>query len=114
MSNLADDEYRTAFAERRQRLLLAAGRNEEALLAFNERLAADSKNIELLLEGITLANAIGMNIQAREWNEKVLELTPHDLDALNRQVNYSLAVGDLPGALTWSRKMVDNLSLIHI
>ncbi len=108
MSNLADTTYTAAFAERRQRLLLAAGRNEEALLAFRERLAVNMTNTDLLLEGIDLANALGKNSQAQEWNEQVLIQRPDDLEALNRQINYSLALGDLAGALTWSRKMVDN------
>ena len=108
IGNLADRKYAAAFAERRQRLLLAAGRNEEAVVAFRERLAADADNTELLLEGIELSSALGITDQAQEWNERLLTYVPDDIDAMNRQVNYSIAAGDLNTALTWARKMVDN------
>jgi len=108
IGNLAEDTEAVVFAKRRQKLLLAAGRNEEALLAFRERLNANEGDTSLLLEGIDLATSLGMNTQAQEWNETLLLYRPSDLDALNRQINYSLGDGQLSDALFWARKLVDN------
>lgn len=107
ISNLADENYRAVFAERRQKLLLAAGRNEEALLAFRERLSANMGSIGLLLEGIDLANSLGKGSQAQEWNEVILSYRPTDLDALSRQITYALANGDITNALIWARRIID-------
>jgi hypothetical protein len=107
ISNLADENYAAAFAERRQKLLLAAGRNEEAMFAFRQRLAREPDDTLLLLEGIELANSLGMTEQSQVWNEDLLSLVPDDLDAIGRQIDFTLANGDISGALLWSRKMIE-------
>jgi Flp pilus assembly protein TadD len=107
IGNLADNTYAAAFAERRQKLLLAAGRNEEALLAFRERLAGNLHDTRLLLEGIDLASALGNTAQARAWNEMVLVQQPSDIDALSRQIDYTLATSELSEAVVWARKIID-------
>jgi len=107
IGDLADEKYSLALAERRQKLLLAAGRNDEALIAFQQRLAASASDIDLLLEGIELATGMGFSGQAQEWNETLLALQPDNLDAINRQINYTLANKDLAAALGFARQLVN-------
>jgi Tfp pilus assembly protein PilF len=104
---LSDDRYRDELTKRRQALLIAAGRNEEALQTIHGRMIDQPNNAELLLEGITLANGMGLNAQAMEWNEQLLAIRPYDTDSMRRQIDFALATRQLATALQWARKMAE-------
>ncbi len=105
--NLSDDEFKPQLNRRRQNLLIAAGRNEEALNTMFERIAANPNSGEELLEGITLATSMGLTQQAMEWNEELLALRPYDLDAMDRQVSFALASKRLDEALVYSKRILE-------
>ena len=107
IKSLSDEQYHPELNRRRQKLLIAAGRNEEALQTIHERIVANPDSGEELLEGITLAANMGLTQQAMEWNENLLEIRPFDLDAMSRQVNFALASHRLEEALAFSKKILD-------
>ena len=72
ISDLSDEEFKSDLTRRRQQLLIAAGRNEEAIATMFERIADNPDSGEVLIEGITLAVSTGMTQQAMEWNEEFL------------------------------------------
>ncbi len=105
--DLSDAKYATDLNRRRQNLLVAAGRNEEALAAMHERIASNPDSGEELLEGVTLATSMGLTQQAMEWNEALLAIRPYDTDALTRQVGFALASQQLPDALVYAKQLLD-------
>ncbi len=105
--DLSDAQYHSGLNKRRQALLLAAGRNEEALQTVHARMIADPDSAELLLEGINLASGMGLTAQAMTWNERLLEIRPYDLEGMQRQIDFSLATSQLGSALQWARKGVE-------
>ncbi|OED38421.1 hypothetical protein AB833_19775 [Chromatiales bacterium (ex Bugula neritina AB1)] len=107
IANLSDETDSAPLAARRQRLLLAAGRNDDALQTVYERIAHQPDNPELLIEGITIASNMGLVAQAMEWNEILLSLRPEDTLAMQRQIDYSLAYRHLDDALTWVQRLVE-------
>ena len=107
ITELSEAKHISALAKRRQDLLVAAGRNEEALQTLQERLRAEPNSGELLVEGITLAKNMGLTAQAMAWNENFLALRPFDIDAMQRQINFALASKQLNIALLWSQTLVD-------
>jgi len=103
----SDQEYYAELSRRRQSLLLAAGRNEEALATVHERIVANPDDQALLLEGIQLASGMGLTAQALEWNEAILEADPTNLDAMSRQVDFALGSKRIDEALVWSKKILE-------
>ena len=103
----SDEQFHPELSRRRQKLLIAAGRNEDALQTINERIVANPDSGEELLEGITLAASMGLTQQAMEWNEDLLEIRPFDLEAMSRQVDYALASHRLEEALFYSKKLLE-------
>jgi|GEM_PF-6090000 len=87
ISDLSDEKYKPELSRRRQNLLIASGRNEEALATIYDRIAANPDSGEELIEGITLAASIGKTQQAMEWNEELLRIRPFDIDAMARQID---------------------------
>lgn len=108
IENLSDDQYKASLAKRRQSLLLAAGRNDEALQTLHGRILNQPLNAELLLEGVDLARGMGLISQATEWNEKLLEIRPFDIEGLRRQIDFALSNKRLDEALQWARKLVES------
>ncbi len=104
--DLSDEGYRGDLTQRRQSLLIAAGRNEEALQTVYARMNEQPYNAELLLEAITLASNMGMTAQAMQWNEQLLEIRPYDTDSIYRQIDLALATRQLGSALQWARELV--------
>lgn len=107
IASLSDEQYKQPLAKRRQKLLMAAGRNEEALQTVYERIASDPDSAEILLEGIALASGMGLTAQSLEWNEQLLTIRPFDIEAIQRQVSFSMASNQLAGALEWTKKLID-------
>lgn len=107
ITQLSGSEYTSTLAKRRQHLLLAAGRNDEALQTLHERLRAQPDSGELLIEGVQLASSMGLTAQAMDWNEDFLAIRPYDIDAMQRQVDFSLASKQLDSALLWGQTLVD-------
>ncbi len=107
IEQIADEQYKLPLTKRRQKLLLAAGRNEEALQALHQRLRLQPGSAEILIEGIDLADGMGLATQAMEWNEELLRIRPFDIDAMERQINFTLANKQLGSALLWARKTVE-------
>lgn len=107
ITELSDAKYTSTLAKRRQHLLLAAGRNDEALQTLHERLRAQPESGELLIEGVKLASSMGLTSQAMAWNEDYLAIRPFDIDAMLRQVDFSLAQKQLDSALQWGQTLVD-------
>jgi len=105
--DLSDKKYYAALTKRRQSLLIAAGRNEEALNTMYERIAANPDSGDELVEGINLASSMGLTQQASEWNEELLRIRPFDIEAMVRQVNYSLGNQRLEEGLVWSKKILE-------
>jgi len=103
----SDKQYFSELSRRRQALLVAAGRNDEALATLHERIAAKPNDHGLLLEGIQLASGMGLTAQAQEWNETILETDTTNLDAMSRQVDYALSNKRINEALVWSKKILD-------
>ena len=103
---LSGEQFHNQLNKRRQSLLLAAGRNEEALQTVHARLINDPDNAELLLDGVQLASGMGLTAQAMTWNERLLEIRPYDLDGMQRQIDLALATRQLGSALQWARKSV--------
>ncbi len=103
---LSDEQYHGELNKRRQSLLLAAGRNDEALQTVHARLINEPDNAELLLEGVHLASGMGLTAQAMAWNERLLQIRPYDLDGMQRQIDLALATRQLGTALQWARKSV--------
>ncbi len=107
ISELSDAKFRPELIQRRQKLLIASGRNEEALATIFERIAANPNSGEELIEGITLAASMGMTQQAMEWNETLLEIRPYDIDAMARQIDFALASNRQKEALAWNKKYLE-------
>jgi len=105
--DLSDDEHKAELNQRRQELLIAAGRNDEAMAAMHERIAANPNSGEELEEGIQLARSVGYSQQAGEWNEQLLAIRPFDIAAMRLQVEFSLANQRLKEALDWSKKVLE-------
>ena len=105
--DLSDEQYHEELTQRRQKLLVAAGRNEEALNTIFERITANPDSGDVLIEGITLAQSMGLTQQASEWNEELLSIRPYDIDAMTRQVSFSMATQRLADALSWSKKLLE-------
>lgn len=105
--DLSDQEFRAQLNRRRQSLLIAAGRNEEAMATMFERIAANPESGEELIEGIQLASGFGMTQQAMEWNEALLRIRPFDIEAMSRQIDYALASQRLEEALVWNKKILE-------
>ncbi|MEM7255918.1 MAG: tetratricopeptide repeat protein [Pseudomonadota bacterium] len=103
---LSDERFRNDLIKRRQALLIAAGRNEEALQTVHERLISQPSNAELLHEAIALASNMGLYSQAMQWNEQLLDVRPYDTDAIHRQVDLALATSQIGNALQWARTLV--------
>ncbi len=106
IASLSEEEYQQPLAKRRQKLLMAAGRNEEALQTVHERIADDPNSAEILLEGINLANSMGLPAQSMQWNERLLAIRPYDIDAMQRQIDFSMANNLLDRALHWAGELV--------
>ncbi len=107
ISDLSEPKYQDELSRRRQQLLIASGRNEEALATIFDRIAANPKSGEELIEGITLAAGMGMTQQAMEWNETLLEIRPFDIDAMARQIDFALASNRQKEALEWNKKYLE-------
>ena len=105
--DLSDEKYFDELTKRRQQLLVAAGRNEEALNTMFERLAANPGSGEDLTEAVALASSMGLTQQAAEWNEELLRVRPFDIEAMTRQVNFSLGTQRLADGLEWSKKILE-------
>ena len=105
--DLSDDHFKPELNRRRQALLIAAGRNEEALATMYERIIANPDSGEELIEGITLASNMGMTQQAMEWNEELLQIRPFDIEAMVRQVDFEVASGRLEEALAWNKIVIE-------
>ena len=103
---LSDDRFKPELNQRRQRLLIAAGRNEEALATMYERIAANPDSGEELIEGIKLATSMGITQQAMEWNEALLRIRPYDIEAMSRQIDFAMASQRLEEALAWNAKIL--------
>jgi len=89
--------------ERAEKLLIAAGENEEAFKRLALRIDEHPSDESLLRVGIKLARQLGKNAQAAQWNRQLLNVNPTDIDAVNTQVKLALASGDLSGAAQWAR-----------
>ena len=50
---------------------------------------------------------MGLTQQASEWNEELLRIRPFDIEAMVRQVNYSLGNQRLEEGLAWSKKILE-------
>ena len=105
--DLSDDKFKPELTRRRQALLIAAGRNEEALATMYERIVANPDSGEELIEGIKLASSMGMTQQALEWNEDLLRIRPFDVEAMVRQVDFEVASSRLEEALVWNKKVIE-------
>lgn len=104
IAKLSPEEARPALAERRQQLLRAAGRNEDALQALRERLAFEPNSAELLQEAIALARQMGLRIDAMDWNSRLLKIRPYDLAAMKRQIQFAQSTRQLEDARYWARR----------
>jgi len=107
ISDLSDEKYKPELSRRRQNLLIASGRNEEALATIYDRIAANPDSGEELIEGITLAASIGKTQQAMEWNEELLRIRPFDIDAMARQIDFAMASSRNEEALEWNKKLLE-------
>ncbi len=107
MANLSGDANQEPLAKRRQRLLLASGRNEDALQTVYERITKQPDNADLLIEGIEIASNMGLTTQALDWNEDLLALRPYELTAMKRQINFALRNRELDSALIWAQRIVE-------
>lgn len=107
VSDLSDEKFKPELLRRRQNLLIASGRNEEALAAIHQQIAANPESSEELINGITFAASLGMTQQALEWNEALLQIRPFDIDAMARQIDFSLASDQQQDALTWTNKLLE-------
>ena len=105
--DLSDEEFKPELNRRRQALLIAAGRNEEALATMYERIVANPDSGEELIEGIKLARSMGLTQQALEWNEELLRIRPFDIEAMVRQIDFEVASNRLEDALAWNRKVLE-------
>ena len=105
--DLSDEEFKPEINRRRQALLIAAGRNEEALATMYERIVANPDSGEELIEGITLATSMGLTQQALEWNEDLLRIRPFDIEAMTRQIDFEVASQRLEEALVWNKKALE-------
>ena len=107
ITQLSDSKHTRALTKRRQALLLAAGRNEEALQTLHERIRAQQDSAELLIEGTALASSMGLTQQAKEWNTALLAIRPFDIDAMQRQIDLALANQQQDEARFWAEKLID-------
>ena len=92
--------------QRIQTLLIAANKNEEALERILLSIDAHPNNPEIHNIAIKLARQIGNEQLAFELNETLLQLEPHNIEAVVQQVELALGQSDLPSALHWSSAAV--------
>ena len=107
VSDLSDEKYQPELVRRRQKLLIASGRNDEALATIYQQIAANPDSGEELINGVTFATRLGMTQQALEWNEALLQIRPFDIDAMARQIDLSLASNRQEDALSWTKKLLE-------
>ncbi len=101
---LSDDDALPELKRRRQSLLIAAGRNEDALQTMRERIDAEPASGELLQEAIALASQIGLQTDAMDWNTELLKVRPFDMEAMKRQIQYAQANKQLNDARYWAQR----------
>ena len=101
---LSGDESQPELNRRRQTLLLAAGRNDDALQTMRQRIDAEPANGELLQEAIELATQIGLRADAMDWNLELLEVRPFDVEAMKRQIQFAQANKQLDDARYWAQR----------
>ncbi len=89
---------RAAIDARVEALLIAAGRERDALARVRARIERAPDDLAALRRGIGLARGAGEAKQAADWNEALLERAPEDREALVRAIELALGRGDLPTA----------------
>ncbi|MBX2884772.1 MAG: tetratricopeptide repeat protein [Granulosicoccus sp.] len=103
---VGDVAQQDATKDRIQSLLIATGRNEDALNRLNSDINADPDNTDILREAIPVARQLGNDDLALQWNEKLLEREPSNIDAMSQQVSLALGRSDLQTAARWSSAAV--------
>ncbi len=88
-------------------ILIASGKNELAFERIVERIQSRPNDITLLRDGVFRANQLGKTKYAKQWNERLLEIDPTDIDFVNMQVSIALSDRDLEKAAKWSKHAVD-------
>ena len=85
-----------------EKLLIAAGNNEEAFKVLSQRIASAPTDQKLLRTGVTLARSLGKTADAAKWNSQLVMSNPTDIEAVNTQISLALANRDLSDAAKWS------------
>lgn len=102
-----DAEERRRLQQEVESLLLAAGRSQEVYARMQARIRNSPEDESLLRQGVVLARQLGEYSQALYWNTQVLSFSPNDGEAGRLQRELALAAGNLPLALRWAERVVD-------
>ena len=100
---------RARLQRRVEALLLAAGRERDALERVAARVAANPGDAQALRDGVALARRVGDLERASAWNEALLDRAPDDADALRRAIDLALARPDLEAARAAAERAVHRL-----
>ncbi len=83
---------------------LAANQLDASLAWIEQQLNRNPKSEDTLRVASLLAQRQGNKQLARAWGERLVQLKPMDVDLLKQQINYELAIPDLPKALTYAQR----------
>lgn len=83
---------------------LAANQLDNSLQWIRQELTVNPNTQETLQIAILLARTQGAMDLARQWNVKLLEMNPNDVQLIKQQIDFEMAVPDLPKALVYAQK----------
>ncbi len=89
---------------RAEKLLIATGNHSRALNRVKEMIKTRPDDSGLLRRGIEQARAANDQALVRQWNKQLLALDPLDRDAVDLQIELSMAQRNLNDALKWSQQ----------
>ena len=102
-----DAAERQQLFQKVETLLLAAGQTRKAYENIQARIRNNPGEVDVLKQGIVLARQLGESSQALAWNTQVLSFEPDNEDAVRLQRELAMAAGNLPLALRWAKRVVE-------
>ncbi|MBX2838480.1 MAG: tetratricopeptide repeat protein [Gammaproteobacteria bacterium] len=105
--DVGDTEIERFTHERKiQALLIASGDREKVLARSAKTIKENPGNVDVLRQGVVVAQQMGASDSVHEWNQAILALNPDDIEAIALQIDLAMAKPDLEAAYFWAEKAV--------
>jgi len=103
----APENQRQALEERISKLVIASGDNDAVIERFQQKIEAGDTSKLTLITAFKAAIGGGRTDIAQEWNNQLKQNHPDSAEGWLNQYDLSLAMSDLPTALTAAKTLVD-------